>query len=133
MALTEERLAHLEHFLPRLEGSYDAIRNGILELLDEVRRLRVATIHAPTGPWETGTAPKDGTKLLGIWDEQLVVASWQTWPTWPTVHHPDGQPTLEKRDASGWISGEENVLMYGEPTRWARIMPVEANREPRCP
>jgi hypothetical protein len=111
MSLTEEQLAEMlddaaewdtEWFLSDV-----TCKRHVRKLVPEVRRLRRRLKACATGPWQTGPAPKDGSLILGIWGDYPYVAQFQS----------DGE-------ASAWVTSAES--MTEDPTRWARIMPVEA-------
>jgi len=67
--------------------------------------------------WQSGsTAPKDGSKILCLWDSQLIVVYWNPTPDGPYV-------------PGYWESSyEAKEAPFGEPDLWAAIRLPEATK-----
>jgi hypothetical protein len=88
-------------------------------LLEDNLRLREQVKAAAAGPWQPGeTAPKDGSKILGIWDGWLLIGAW-------VIHSSVSAP-----DGGYWefTIPTEYDTRSDAPFRWAPIHLPEATK-----
>ena len=77
------------------------------------------------GAWQDGPAPKDGTRILGVFGGAVHVVFFDSWPVGGEMLS-DGTGSPPDGYESGWcLSGDSLCFMDSdEPERWALIKQV---------